>query len=93
MQNDYVVKVSRLIKVIVSHESAIIVGRGGNYILEDKREGIRAKLTAPFPIRAENIARLVSERVTTTFAKSSTVTVEEIEIWETPQFRVVYRPR
>ena len=45
------------------------------------------------PPTAENIARLVSERVTTTFSKSSKVTVEEIEIWETPQFRVVYRPR
>lgn len=58
MQDDYVVKISRLIKVIVSQESAIILGRGGNYILEDKKEGLRVRLTAPLETRVKNIAKI-----------------------------------
>ena len=64
MQHDYVVKISRLIKVIVAQESAIILGRGINYILEDKNEGLRVRLTAPLTQRIKNISQLrnISEK-------------------------------
>jgi len=42
---------------------------------------------------AENIARLVSERVSHEFSDSPKVTVEEVEVWETPHFKVLYRPQ
>ncbi len=58
MQHDYVVKISRLIKVIVAQENAIFLGRGINYILEDKREGLRIRLTAPLTQRIKNISQL-----------------------------------
>ena len=58
MQHDYVVKISRLIKVIVAQENAIFLGRGINYILEDKREGLRVRLTAPLTQRIKNISQL-----------------------------------
>jgi cytidylate kinase len=57
-QKDYVVKVSHLIKTIVLQESAIILGRGGNYILRGKPEGLRIKITAPFDDRVDNISQL-----------------------------------
>lgn len=58
LPNDYILKISKLMRVIVSHESAIFVGRGANYILSDKDEGRFIKLTAPFEYRVQNIARL-----------------------------------
>jgi cytidylate kinase len=60
LPENYVMKISRLIKVIVAHESAIFLGRGCNYILEDKKEGLRIRLTAPFAERVKNIATLRS---------------------------------
>jgi cytidylate kinase len=47
-----------MMRVIVSHESAIFVGRGANYILGEKNEGLFIKLTAPFDYRVQHIARL-----------------------------------
>ena len=47
-----------MIKVIVSHESAIILGRGANYVLHDEKEGLNIKLTAPFDYRVENIMKI-----------------------------------
>ena len=58
LQDDYVVKISQMIKVIVSHESAIILGRGANYVLHDVKEGLNIKLIAPFDYRVENIMRI-----------------------------------
>ena len=58
LPEDYVVRISKLIKVIVAHESAIILGRGCNYILGDKKEGLRIRLTAPFADRVKKIAGL-----------------------------------
>jgi hypothetical protein len=64
MQDDYLVKISRLIKVIVAQENAIFLGRGINYILADKREGLRIRLTAPLTQRIKNISkhRNISEK-------------------------------
>lgn len=42
---------------------------------------------------AENLARLVSERVSHQFSGMPRVSVEEVEIWETPHFKVLYRPQ
>ncbi|MGP0567198.1 MULTISPECIES: AAA family ATPase [unclassified Nitrospina] len=56
--DEYLVKLSKLMKVIVTHEAAIFVGRGAHYILADKPHGVFVKLTAPFAYRAEHIARL-----------------------------------
>ncbi len=58
LPNDYIVKLSKMMRVIVSHESAIFVGRGANYILGEKNEGLFIKLTAPFDYRVQHIARL-----------------------------------
>jgi len=58
LPEDYVIRISKLIKVIVAHESAIILGRGCNYILGDKKEGLRIRLTAPFADRVKKIAGL-----------------------------------
>lgn len=58
LQKDYVLKISRMIKVIVSQENAIFLGRGANFILLDKDEGVKIKLTAPFEQRVENIGKL-----------------------------------
>lgn len=57
-QDDYIIKISRLLKVIVAQESAIILGRGANYILEDKKPGLRIRITAPRELRIKNIAKL-----------------------------------
>lgn len=56
--DEYLIKLSKLMKVIVTHESAIFVGRGAHYILADKPHGVFVKLTAPFEYRANHIARL-----------------------------------
>ncbi len=46
--------------------------------------------TAP---TAEQVARLVGERAHARLARSApTARVEEVEVWETPIYRVVYRP-
>ncbi|MBI4385104.1 MAG: cytidylate kinase-like family protein [Nitrospinae bacterium] len=58
LQDDYVVKISKMIKVIVAHESAIILGRGANYILADKKEGLHVKLIAPLDVRVKNIMKV-----------------------------------
>jgi cytidylate kinase len=58
LQDDYVIKISQMMKVIVSQESAIILGRGANYVLNDKKEGLNVKMTAPFQYRVENIMRV-----------------------------------
>ena len=58
LQNDYVVKISRLIKTIIMQESAIILGRGGNHILKGKPEGLRIKITAPFDDRVSHISQI-----------------------------------
>ncbi len=58
LQKNYVLKISRLIKVIAAHESAIFLGRGANFILKNRKEGVRIKLTAPFSHRVEHIRKL-----------------------------------
>ena len=46
--------------------------------------------TAP---TAEQVARIVSERAHARLERSApTARVEEVEVWETPAYRVVYRP-
>jgi len=46
--------------------------------------------TAP---TAEQVARIVSERAHAQLARSAPAArVEEVEVWETPTYRVVYRP-
>ena len=40
-REDYVVKISRMIKVIAAQESAMFLGRGANLILQNKKEGAR----------------------------------------------------
>jgi 6-pyruvoyl tetrahydropterin synthase/QueD family protein len=46
--------------------------------------------TAP---TAEHLARIVSERCHAQLARvAPAVQVEEVEVWETPTYRVVYRP-
>lgn len=58
LQNDYIVKISKLMRVIASHESAIFLGRGVQYILAGKPEGLFVNLTAPFDYRVARIAVL-----------------------------------
>ncbi|MFQ5672206.1 MAG: AAA family ATPase [Nitrospinales bacterium] len=58
LQKDYVLKISRMIKVIAAQESAIILGRGAHLILREKKEGLKIKLTAPLAHRIQNIAKL-----------------------------------
>ncbi len=56
MQHDYVVKISRLIKVIVAQENAIFLGRGINYILEDKKGEDPTR-----PIQKRDLMKLVTK--------------------------------
>jgi cytidylate kinase len=58
LQDDYAVKISKMVKVIAAQESAIILGRGANYILAGKKEGLCLRLTAPFNHRVQNIMAL-----------------------------------
>jgi 6-pyruvoyltetrahydropterin/6-carboxytetrahydropterin synthase len=45
------------------------------------------------PPSAETIARVVSERVTRSLAEHpSGAAVTQVELWEMPQYKVVYRP-
>ncbi len=55
LQKDYVLRITRLMEAIVRNENAILLGRGANYILKGRKEGLRVKLTAPFENRVENI--------------------------------------
>lgn len=55
LQKDYVLRISRLMKAIVMNENAILLGRGANFILKERKEGLRIKLTAPFEDRVKNI--------------------------------------
>jgi 6-pyruvoyltetrahydropterin/6-carboxytetrahydropterin synthase len=45
--------------------------------------------TAP---TAEQVARIVFQRAQARLAGAQAARVEEVEVWETPTFRVVYRP-
>ena len=58
LQEDYVIQISRLMKVIIAQESAIIIGRGANHILADKKQGLHVLLVAPLEDRVKNIAAL-----------------------------------
>ena len=58
LPSEYILKISKMMKVIVSHENAIFLGRGANYVLGDKPQGVRVKFTAPFEYRVEAIATL-----------------------------------
>jgi len=60
LQKDYVLKISRMIKVIAAQESAILLGRGAHLLLREKKEGLKIKLTAPLAQRIQNIATLRS---------------------------------
>ena len=60
LQKDYVLRITRLMEVIVRNENAILLGRGANFILQEKKEGLRIKLTAPFSDRVKNIIELRS---------------------------------
>ena len=44
------------------------------------------------PTSAEHISRVVFERMAEHIERHSTVRVSEVEVWEMPQYRVVYRP-
>jgi cytidylate kinase len=58
LQQDYVIQISKFMRVIASNESAIFLGRGSVYILADRPEGKRVHLTAPFEKRVEHIQKL-----------------------------------
>jgi cytidylate kinase len=55
LQKDYVLRITRLMEAVVRNENAILLGRGANFILKDRKEGLRIKLTAPFDDRVKNI--------------------------------------
>ena len=55
LQKDYVLRITRLMEAIVRNENAILLGRGANFILKEKKEGLRIKLMAPFDERVKNI--------------------------------------
>lgn len=58
LQKDYVLRVTRLMGTIVRNENAILLGRGANFILKERKEGIRIKLMAPFGERVKNIMKV-----------------------------------
>jgi cytidylate kinase len=58
LQKDYVIKISQFMKVIVAQESAIILGRGGNRILADQKQGLNIRFVAPLEDRVKNITAL-----------------------------------
>ncbi|MFQ5550684.1 MAG: 6-pyruvoyl tetrahydropterin synthase family protein [Gemmatimonadales bacterium] len=41
---------------------------------------------------AENIARVLCDRAAESLAGNGNVSVAEVEVWETPKYRVIYRP-
>lgn len=55
LQKDYVLRITRLMEAIVRNEDAILLGRGSNFILRERKEGLRIKLTASFEDRVKNI--------------------------------------
>jgi CMP/dCMP kinase len=55
LQKDYVLRITRLMEAIVRNENAILLGRGANFILKGREEGLRIKLTASFDDRVKNI--------------------------------------
>ncbi|MZH02164.1 MAG: cytidylate kinase-like family protein [Nitrospinae bacterium] len=60
LQKDYVLRITRLIKAIVMNENAILLGRGANFILKERKEGLRIQLTAPRDDRIKNIMEVRS---------------------------------
>lgn len=60
LQKDYVLKITRLMAAIVRNENAILLGRGVNFILNERKEGLRIKLIAPFDDRVKNIMQVRS---------------------------------
>jgi cytidylate kinase len=60
LQKDYVLRITRLIEAIVTNENAILLGRGANFILNERKEGLRIKLTAPLDDRIKNIMEVRS---------------------------------
>lgn len=60
LQKDYVLRITRLIKAIVMNENAILLGRGANFILKERKEGLRIQLTAPLDDRVKNIMEVRS---------------------------------
>jgi cytidylate kinase len=76
LQKDYVLRITRFMEAIVRNESAILLGRGANYILKERKEGLRIKLTAPFENRVENIMEV---RELTSIAAQQLVRKMDIE--------------
>ena len=60
LQKDYVLRITRLIETIVMNENAILLGRGANFILNERKDGLRIKLTAPLDDRIKNIMEVRS---------------------------------
>ncbi len=60
LQKEYVLRITRLIEAIVMNENAILLGRGAIFILNERKEGLRIKLTAPLDERIKNIMELRS---------------------------------
>lgn len=60
LQKDYVLRITRLMETVVANENAILLGRGSNFILKERKEGLRIKLTAPFDDRVKNIMEVRS---------------------------------
>lgn len=60
LQKDYVLRITRLMETVVMNENAILLGRGSNFILKERKEGIRIKLTASFHDRVQNIMKVRS---------------------------------
>ncbi|MBC8286813.1 MAG: cytidylate kinase-like family protein [Nitrospinae bacterium] len=60
LQKDYVLRITRLMEAIVINENAILLGRGANFILNERKEGLRIKLTAPLDDRIKNIMEVRS---------------------------------
>ena len=76
LQKGYVLRITRLMEAIVRNEDAILLGRGANFILKDREEGLRIKLTAPFESRVENIMKV---RELTSIAAQQLVRKMDIE--------------
>ncbi len=57
-QQNYVTQITRFIRVIAAHESAIFLGRGATFILADNPVGIRVYLTAPREARIQHIMKI-----------------------------------
>jgi CMP/dCMP kinase len=76
LQKDYVLRITRLIETIVGNENAILLGRGANFILNERKEGLRIKLTAPFDDRVKNIMKV---RALTLKEASRLVTEKDME--------------